>query len=71
MRTANIEADLADTTSFEQWSEEGSLTVLERANTKWKRMLADYEEPPLADDVAGALTEFVTDKKGSMNDAWY
>lgn len=71
MRTANIEADLADTTSFEQWTEENSLTVAERANAKWKRMLADYEPPPLDEARLDALADFVADKKDSMADAWY
>ena len=71
MRTANSEADLADTTSFEQWTEENSLTVAERANAKWKRMLADYEPPPLDEARLDALADFVADKKDSMADAWY
>ena len=71
MRTANIDADLADTASFEQWTEEGSLTVAERANAKWKQMLADYEPPPIDDAVQARLAEFVTDKKGAVEDAWY
>lgn len=71
MRTANIDAGLADTASFEQWTEEGSLTVAERANAKWKQMLADYEPPPLDDSIHAALVDFVTDKKGAAADAWY
>ena len=71
MRTANIEADLADTASFEQWSEEGSLTVGERANTKWKRMLDDYVAPPIDDSSYQSLVDFVADKKASLDDAWY
>lgn len=71
MRTANIDADLADTASFEQWTEEGSLTVAERANAKWKQMLAEYEPPPIDDAVHARLAEFVADKKGAVEDAWY
>ncbi len=71
MRTANIEADLADTASFEQWTEENSLTLADRANTKWKAMLARYEPPALDDNTYCALTDYVADKKGSMADAWY
>ncbi|MGB0502307.1 MAG: trimethylamine methyltransferase family protein, partial [Acidimicrobiales bacterium] len=67
----NIDAGLADTASFEQWTEEGSLTVAERANAKWKQMLADYEPPPLDDSIHAALVDFVTDKKGAAADAWY
>ena len=71
MRTANIDADLADTASFEQWTEDGSLSLADRANAKWKRMLADYEPPPIDESAHAALVDFVADKKGSMDDAWY
>jgi len=71
MRTANIDADLADNASFEQWTEQGSLTVAERAHTKWKQMLADYEPPPLDASIHAALVDFVADKKGGVADAWY
>ena len=71
MRTANIDADLADTASFEQWTDEGSLSVAQRANAKWKRMLADYEPPPIDESTHATLVDFVADKKGSMDDAWY
>ena len=71
MRTANIDAGLADTASFEQWTEEGARTVAERANAKWKQMLAEYEPPPLDDSIHAALVDFVTDKKGAAADAWY
>ena len=71
MRTANIEADLADTSSFEQWSDEGRLNVDQRANTKWKQMLADYEPPPIDDSTHAELVDFVAEKKDSMDDAWY
>ena len=33
--------------SFEQWLEDGGSTTPQRANTIWKRMLAEYEAPPI------------------------
>ena len=45
--TANYLSELADTDSFEQWSENGRLDLEQRANRRWKQMLAEYEEPPL------------------------
>ena len=39
-------SDIADNNSFEQWQEDGSLDAAQRANTIWKRMLAEYEAPP-------------------------
>ena len=38
---------IADNNSFEQWQEDGSLDAAQRANAIWKRMLAEYEAPPI------------------------
>ena len=32
---------------FEQWEEEGSLDIAQRANLKWKQMLEEYQKPEL------------------------
>ena len=42
-RTAFYRSDLFDYNSFEQWYEEGAQTADERANTRYKRWLRDYE----------------------------
>ena len=44
--TAFWRSELADENSYEQWAEEGSLSAAQRANARWKQMLADYEAPP-------------------------
>ncbi|MDQ0396357.1 trimethylamine methyltransferase family protein [Labrys monachus] len=62
---------LSDNNSFEQWTEEGSLDIVSRANRKWKAMLGAYEAPPLAQDRREALDAFVAERKASMPDAWY
>ena len=69
--TANHESMLADTNSFEQWTDDGSLDIAQRANRRWKRALADYEPPPLDPAVDRELQAFVDDRKRSMPDAWY
>ena len=70
--TANFESALCDTRSFEQWSEEGSLDMAQRANQQWKQMLADYEPPPPLDPAVGReLQAFVDDRKAAVPDAWY
>src|SRR5260370_1521599 len=48
--TAYYHFELSDTNSYDQSSEAGSLDITKRANTKWKRMLADYEPPPIDAD---------------------
>jgi len=69
--TANHESVLADTNSFEQWADEGGLDTAQRANGMWKRMLADYEPPPIHDGVDRELRAFIDERKRSMPDRWY
>ena len=64
-------SDLADTSSFEQWSEAGGLTLEQRANGRWKAMLADYEAPSIDAAVDEALKDFIARKKQSMPDMWH
>ena len=66
--TAFWRSELADSNSFEQWSEEGALTAAQRANTRWKALLADYEPPPLDDAIDAELQEFITRRKSEMPD---
>jgi trimethylamine--corrinoid protein Co-methyltransferase len=68
---ANHPALLPDTSSFEQWTEDGGLDMAQRANRQWKQMLADYEPPPIDPSVDADLQAFVADRKASMEDAWY
>jgi trimethylamine--corrinoid protein Co-methyltransferase len=58
----------ADNSSFEQWSEEGALDAAQRANTIWKRQLAEYEAPPLDDAIDEALRDYVARRKDELPD---
>ena len=69
--SANFQADLADTQSFEQWSEEGALTLEQRANTRWKQMLADYVQPEMDPSVDEELRDFISRRKAAQPDKWY
>ena len=69
--TANYLSALADTNSFEQWTDSGSLDMQQRANARCKQMLADYEPPDIAPDVDAALRDYVTRRKDDMPDEWY
>ena len=69
---ANFEAafwrsEVADNNSYEQWSEEGSLTAAQRANTRWKELLADYQPPPLDDAINAELQDFITRRKVELS----
>ncbi len=67
--TAFFDAELADSNSFEQWSEEGSLDARARANCKWKRMLGEYQAPPIDPTIDEALKAFVAEKCAAVPDA--
>ena len=60
---------MADNNSYEQWQEDGSLDAAQRANAIWKRMLAEYEAPPLDPAIDEALLDFIQRRKASMPDS--
>ncbi len=70
-RTANYRAELADTNSFEQWTQDGSKDMQQRAFERWTKMLREYKAPPISPAVDEALLDFIAKKKASMDDAWY
>jgi trimethylamine--corrinoid protein Co-methyltransferase len=67
--TAFYRSETADNNSFEQWAEGGEQDAVVRANAIWKRMLADYEPPPLDEAIDEALGEFIIRRKASMPDS--
>jgi len=68
--SAFYRSTIADNNSFEQWESEGSLDAAQRANKLWKRMLADYEAPPIDPGVDEALQEFIAKKKAAEPDSY-
>ncbi|MBV8663119.1 MAG: trimethylamine methyltransferase family protein [Hyphomicrobiales bacterium] len=69
--SAFYRSNIADNNSVEQWQEEGSKDAATRANALWKKMLADYEAPPLDPAKDEALRAFIDQRKASMPDATY
>jgi trimethylamine--corrinoid protein Co-methyltransferase len=67
--TAFYRSPLADNNSYEQWLEEGSLEAPQRANAIWKRMLKEYEAPPIDPAVDEALLDFVARRKAAFPDS--
>jgi trimethylamine--corrinoid protein Co-methyltransferase len=67
--TAFYRAETANYDSFEQWAEEGSKDAATRANATWKRMLAEYEAPPIDPGVDEALLDFIARRKAAMPDS--
>ena len=67
--TAFYRSPVADNSSFEQWSSEGEKQAPELANPIWKRMLGEYEPPPMDDAVAEELRDWIERKKASFADS--
>jgi trimethylamine--corrinoid protein Co-methyltransferase len=70
-RTAFWDSEVADNNSFEQWRDAGEQDALARANTRWKKLLAEYEKPPLDPATDEALADFVARRKADQADQWY
>jgi trimethylamine--corrinoid protein Co-methyltransferase len=69
--TAFWDSELADNEPFEKWEAAGSVDAATRANRQWKKMLAEYEAPPLDQAIDEELKDFMARTKASMDDAWY
>lgn len=70
-QTAFWDSETADNEPFEKWQAAGSQDAALRANRRWKKMLAEYQAPPLDEAVDEALLDFIGRKKAGMADAWY
>ena len=62
--TAHYQPLLTESRGHDAWREAGGLDATQRAHRIWKQALKDYEAPPTAPDIAGALDEFVARRKG-------
>lgn len=49
-QSAFYEPLVSDWSNYGQWTENGSLTATQRANTIWKKIIKEFEPPPM--DVA-------------------
>ena len=67
--TAFYRSNTADNNSFEQWESEGSLDAAMRANSVWKKMLAEYEPPPIDEAVDEELRDWIERQKASFPDS--
>ncbi len=70
-KTAYYESALDDNQPWESWDEQGEVDMATRANARWKKVLNDYEAPPLDVAIDEALLDFIAKKKASQPDAWY
>lgn len=61
----------SDNNSYEQWLAEGGFDSAQRANKIWKRLLRDYEAPPLDPAIDEALLEYIAKRNASVPDQNY
>jgi trimethylamine--corrinoid protein Co-methyltransferase len=69
-KSAFWRSDLLDYKPFETWDEEGARDTQALAATRVRKLLADYQAPPLDPGVAEALDDFVARRKAAMPDAF-
>lgn len=67
--SAFYRSPLADNNSCEQWEAEGGRDMAQRANAQWKKMLAEYEAPPLDPAIDEALLDYINRRKSSFPDS--
>lgn len=58
--------DSADVNTYEQWTEEGAKDMVARAREIARKMLDDYEAPPLDESVNEALLAFMAHRKEDL-----
>src|SRR5437868_8376362 len=68
-QTAFYRSPLADNNSYEQWEAEGAADMNKRANTQWKKQLAEYEAPAMDPAVDEALLDYINRRKASFPDS--
>lgn len=60
---------LSNRQNFESWKEAGSIDIATRANSLWKQLLAEYQQPTLDPAVDEALVDYVTRRKTQLSAA--
>lgn len=61
--TAFYDPVVSNWSNYEAWMEAGAETADQRANRIWKQVLDEYTPPPLPEDRAAELAEFVARRK--------
>ena len=70
-QTAYWDSGLNDDRTYETWEETGSVDAAQRANARWKDVLARYVPPPIDPGTDEGLKDYIAQKKSAMPDAWY
>jgi trimethylamine--corrinoid protein Co-methyltransferase len=64
--TAFYQPVVSDWRNFKAWEEDGTKTATDRAMAVWKRLVKDYECPPLDPAVEDALQDFMRRRKAEL-----
>jgi trimethylamine--corrinoid protein Co-methyltransferase len=67
--TAFYRSPLADNNSYEQWEAEGAKDMAQRANARWKQLLAEYQAPPLDPAANEAILDYINRRRASFPDS--
>jgi trimethylamine--corrinoid protein Co-methyltransferase len=67
--SAFYRSPITDNNSFEQWEAEGSKDLAQRANSLYKRMLAEYVPPAMDPATDEAILDYVNRRRSSFADA--
>ena len=68
-KTAFYMSEVLDDNSFEKWVQDGSKDTAMIANEIYKKMLSEYELPPLDSAIDEALLAYIKDRKDSFEDS--
>ena len=69
-KSAFWRTELLDYRPFETWAETGGADSMALANARVRRLLTEYEAPPVDQGVVEALEDFVARRKASERDAF-
>jgi trimethylamine--corrinoid protein Co-methyltransferase len=59
---------VSSTENYERWNRNGGNDTAARANAIWKKMLEDYEEPPMDEGLKAELKSFVDRRRTELGD---
>jgi trimethylamine---corrinoid protein Co-methyltransferase len=69
-KSAFWRTEVLDYRPYETWAEAGGLDSMQLANARMRRMLAEYEAPPLDEGIREGLLDYSERRKASEKDAF-
>ncbi|NCF25944.1 MAG: hypothetical protein GWP69_01100 [Gammaproteobacteria bacterium] len=60
---------VSDWSNYETWQESGAQSTAQRANTIWKQLLREYQQPELTPGIDEALQDYVTRRKRELTNS--